>query len=328
MAITNFLTEIIPPAAKYILFPIYITLGLYIGIVLITRKKGIILKEKFHKIFIAITLFLTFGATAFFTTPSNYMLPLGDLAVKNIIGLIVLAVLLQYLIYIGSIFLSLEQTTISLGFGAGLRRSTLAASVLAPKAAEDENFSWTAGTSIMLANTVAVARNFLIMLVIGAYLGFYLLPPATFLIPMGIMFLVSAISTAIYYKKSNGPEKVEFDPISIQGTLLFVSFFVVMYYIAREILSKGLFSAFYLLAGVLGFLYGAAHILIITVLFFTQHLGPEAGLIGAFIVTAGSMVSDLPYAYFSGADELTKMLLISEIATISAGFIAFFYLIF
>ncbi|MFO7872789.1 MAG: DUF4010 domain-containing protein [Candidatus Undinarchaeales archaeon] len=327
MAITDFLTGIIPPVAKYILFPIYVTLGLYIGIVLLARKKGVVLHEKFHGIFFLITLFLTYGAAAFFITPSSYMLPLGDLAVRNIIGLTVLAILLQYLIYIGSIFLSLEQTTISLGFGAGLRRSTLAASTLAPKAAEDESFSWTAGTSIMLANTVAIARNFLIMLIIGAFLGFYLAPPKTFVLPMGVMFLISASSTGIFYKKSGGAEKIKFEPVSITGTLLFVSFFVVMYYIIREILAGGLFFVFYALAGILGFLYGAAHILIITILFLTGYLGPEVGLIGAFLVTAGSIISDIPYTYFTGADELTKIIAVSEIATISAGFIAFAYLI-
>ena len=75
------------------------------------------------------------------------------------------------------------------------------------------------------------------------------------------------------------------------------------------------------MSGIAGFLYGAAHLFVIAGLFFSKSVDLNVGLIGAVLVTAGSIISDVLYSHLNGAEKLTKVLLVAEIIPVVIGII-------
>ncbi|HIJ99052.1 TPA: DUF4010 domain-containing protein [archaeon] len=322
--IIGFFNQNIGTVGKFVLFPIYIALILYVILYFAARNREVPLSEEFHKKSFFVSLSVIFGWLIYALTPSTIKLPLEVISLRAVILIIVVVLTVQYLTYLGVELIAPEKTIVALGIGAGTIRSTLAVSVMAPLAAEDETLSYTAAASIMIANTVAVLRNFLIILVVGLFLGLYIIPPFFFLAPMFLMLIACGTIAFILYRKSQETEPVEFDPISIKGTILFIVIFVVSFYLAFGIAQAQQFIGFYAFSGIAGFLYGAAHLFVITGLFFSKTLTLNVGLIGAVFVTAGSIISDIPYAYLNGAEELTKILIVAEAIPVAIGIITLF----
>ncbi len=322
--IADFFSQNVGTIGKFVLFPIYIALILYVILYFVARSREVPLSEEFHRKTFFVSLGVIFGWLIYAVTPSTIKLPLEVISLKSLVLISVIVLTVQYLVYLGVELFAPEKTIVALGVGAGTIRSTLAVSVMAPLAAEDETLTYTAAASVMIANTVAVLRNFLIIFFVGIFLGLYIIPPVFFLAPMFLMLVSCGIIAAILYRKSQEAEPVEFDPISIKGTVLFIAIFIVSYYVAFGIAQAQQFIGFYAFSGIAGFLYGAAHLFVIAGLFFSKTLTLNVGLIGAVFVTAGSIISDIPYAYLNGAEELTKILIVAEAIPVAIGLISLF----
>ncbi len=319
--ILNFFDAHVGTIGKFVLFPIYLTLILYVVLYFYSEKREMPLSEEFHKKSFFVSLAVIFGWFIYALIPSQIMLPLNIVSLKTVILISVLVLTVQYLVLLGVELFAPEKTIIALGIGAGAIRSTLAVSVMAPLAAEDESLTYTAAASVMIANTVAILRNFLIIFAVGIFLGLYIIPPVFFLAPMFFMLISCGIIAYILYKKSQETEPPEFDPISIKGTILFIAIFIVTYYVAFGIVQAQQFLGFYAMSGIAGFLYGAAHLFVLAGLFFSKDLTLNVGLIAAVFVTAGSIISDIPYSYFNGAEKLTKILIVAEAIPVAIGII-------
>ncbi len=322
--ITNFFDAYVGTFGKLVLLPIYFALILYVVLYFVAQRREVSLSDEFHSKSFYVSLAVIFGWFIYALIPAAIQLPLNVVSLRAIVLIAVLVLTVQYLVFLGVELFAPEKTILALGIGAGTIKSTLAVSVMAPLAAEDESLTYTAAASVMIANTVAVLRNFLIILIAGIFLGLFIIPPVFFLAPMFFMLISCGIIAYIFYKKSAETEPPEFDPISIKGTILFIVIFVLSYYIAFGIAQAQQFFGFYAMSGVAGFLYGAAHLFVITGLFFSKDLTLNVGLIGAVFVTAGSIISDIPYAYFNGAGKLTKTLIVAEAIPVAIGIITLF----
>jgi len=317
-----------PAIARYIILPVWAGLLVYIITKIYAIRKGLTLEEEFHTKSFLVAIGIIFCWLLYAWIPSSMYLPLRVLSVKFVVGLFSLVFSVQYVVFIISSIFSPRKTLVGLGIGAGIIRSTLAVSVVGPMCASDDGLSHDGAASIMLANTIAVVRNFLIILIVGWFLGVFETLPLEFIVPMIVMAAGCFIAAAVNYKLgTGGEEEVEFNVLSVKNILMFIVVFLVMYYLAVGMLDKVGFLGFYVLSGAAGFLYGAAHLFIVTSLFFVEKISLEVAFIGAILVSAGSILSDIPYSYFAGANKLTKILLVSEIVPVVAGILTLIYLL-
>ena len=328
MAITEtislFFSNSVSSIGKFILFPIYIALILYVIVYFAGKNREIPLGEEFHKKSFFVSLSVIFGWFIYALTPAAIRLPLGIMSLKSLILLAVLVLTIQYLVFLGAELFSPEKTIITLGIGSGILRSTLAVSVMAPLAAEEEELSYTAAAAVMISDAVMILRNILIIWIVGVFLGLYIIPPLFFLAPMFFMLVACTTAAYVLHRKWGQAEPVDFDPISIKGTILFIAIFVVSAYVAFGLLQAQSFIGLYAMSGIAGFLYGAAHLFVVAGLFLSKNISLTVGLTAAVFVTIGSVVSDLPYAYLNGAEKLTKILLVAEIIPAVIGVITLF----
>lgn len=324
--ITSFLGENAGIIGRYILIPIWVGLFIFVLLELLSRKKGITLSQEFHTKSFAVSVSVVFGWLFYLLLPSGIFLPMKAMDLKFVLGIFMLIVTFQYVVYLMTELLSPQKTVVSLGISAGLVRSTLAAGVMSKTCAGDPGATYLGATAISVAKATLVLRNFLIITIVGMWLGLFSSPPLFFVVPMLLMFAACAIAAVFFYKQSGGGP-AEFEALSLKASVLFIVVFIVLYYLALGIISNFGFLGLYALSGVAGFLYGAAHLFIVASMLFLGEITIDVALIAAVIVTLGSMLSDLPYTFFSGARELTKVVLISAIVAFAAGLISLVYLL-
>ena|GEM_PF-5131282 len=327
MAIADFFIEHANIFGKYLLFPILIALLAYIATELLSRRQGVTLGEEFHKKSFAISASVVFGWLVYLLIPVEIYLPREEIGVKFVFGIFMIVLTFQYLVFVLTNMVSRAKSVLGIGAGAGLIRSTLAVSVWSSLCADDPRLAHEAAASVMMANTVMVLRNFMIIWVIGAVMGLFVIPPNIFLAPMlAMMLFCGAVSIANIKMGASIAEEQKVETFSLKAIGLFMAIFVVMYYLALALIDRFQFLGLYVLSGIAAFLYGSAHLFIIASLLITNVISLEVALIAAVIVTAGSVLSDLPYAYFAGAIELTKLLLVSEVMPVIAGIVALVFL--
>jgi uncharacterized membrane protein (DUF4010 family) len=313
---------------RYLLFPLWVAIVAYIATELVSRRRGITLGEEFHTKSFIISASVVLGWMVFLLIPSEIYLPLEQIGVRFVYGVFMLVLTYQYFVFIFTSLVSRAKTALGMGAGAGLLRSTLAVSVWGSICAEDPNLSHEGAASIMMANTVMVLRNFVIVWVIGAFLGLFVFPPTLFVAPMAVLFLFCAGVTLANIKLgAEFTQEEEIETFSLRAIAIFMTVFIVMYYLAVALIERFQFAGIYVLSGVAAFLYGSAHLFIIASLLFTNIITIDVAFIAAVIVTAGSILSDLPYSIYAGADELTKLLLVSEAIPFAAGIAVLIYLI-
>ncbi len=324
--ITDFFNANFGAIGTVILLPLLAAVILFGITYLYSKRKGITLDEEFHTKSFLLSVSFVFSWVFYFVIPETIKLPLADLSIRSILLILAIILTIQYLVMLGVSFFAPDKTIVALGIGAGCIKSTLAVSVMAPIAAENPDLTHTAAASVMIANTVAIFRNFIIIIVVGIFLGLFLIPPIFLLVPMSLMLISCLAIAGILYHKSKEEHKVQFDPVSLKGTFLFIVLFVVSYYIAYLILQAGSFFGFYGLSGIAGFLYGGAHLFVIAGLLFTKIVSLDVALAGAVFVTAASIISDIPYAYLNDAEELTKILIVAELVPFAIGIASLIFL--
>ena len=323
--VLGFLAENAGVIGRYVLFPLWMALILFVLLEFLSRRKGISLSQEFHTQSFAVSAAVVLGWLVFFFIPSTIYLPLKQLTLRFVIGVFMLVFTTQYLMFIALEFFSVKRSVITLGIGAGILKSTLAAGVMGKICADDEGMSFQGATSIMIANAVLVLRNFLIIFVVGVWLGLFRFPPAFFTVPMLVMFLGSAIAAAFFYYK-DGSSPAEFKVLSSKSLVIFMAIFIAFYYLALFLLEHVGVLSFYALAGLAGFLYGGAHLFIVASALLLGKIGLEAAFLGAVFVTFGSLLSDLPYTFLTGAKRLTIILAAAAIPIVVAAAIALAYL--
>jgi len=320
-----FLTENAGVIGRYILLPIWFALLLFILLEFFSRKKGVSLSEEFHTKSFTVSAGLILGWLIFIFLPSGIFLPLRHLTLRFVVGVLMLVITVQYLMFVALEFFSVGRTIITLGIGAGIIKSTLAAGIMGKLCADDEGMVFQGATSVMIANAVLVLRNFLIIFIVGAWLGLFIAPPAFFTVTMLVMFLGSAAAAAFFYHKG-GTAPADFVIFSPKATLLFMAVFVAFYYLAMFVLKNFGYLSFYVLAMLAGFLYGGAHLFIVASALLLGKISLEAAFLGAVFVTFGSLLSDLPYAFINGARRLTMFLAIATVPTVIVAALVLYYL--
>lgn len=328
MIITDFFIGNANIFGRYILFPVFIALLMYIATELLSRKQGISLSEEFHKKSFAISAAVVLGWLVYLLIPSEIYLPLETISIKFVFSIFMVVLSFQYIVFLLTNLVSRAKTVLGIGAGAGLIRSTLAVSIWANVCADNPDISHEGAASVMMANTIMVLRNFVIVWIVGAMMGLFIIPPTTFLAPMLAMFLFcAAISFVNIRLGAQLAENQEIETFSLKAIGIFMAIFIVMYYLAIALIEKFDFVGLYILSGIAAFLYGSAHLFIIASLLMTHAISLEVALIAGVIVTAGSILSDIPYAYVAGAIDLVKLLLISEIIPVVIGIATLIYLI-
>ncbi|MFH1424049.1 MAG: DUF4010 domain-containing protein [archaeon] len=322
----EFLTNSIGLIGRYVLVPLWFGLLLFVLLEILSRKKGVSLSQEFHTRSFAVSTAIIFGWLVYFLLPSNLYLPMETLTVKFVVGLFMVILTFQYTVFLIAELFSMQKTIISLGIGAGLIRSTIAASVVSKMCAEDEGANYDGAAAIMISKATLAIRNFVIIMVVGIWLNIFAVPPMFFTVPMLILFISCLVTGIVFYKKGSGGE-VDFQPVSLKSSFIFLVLFLVMYYFALGVIGYAGIIGLYALSGAAGFLYGGAHLFIIASLLFTQQVTAEAALVAALAVTMGSMFADLPYTFFAGARGLTKLTLIASIIPLALAIISLLYFI-
>ena len=328
MSIADYVSGTVGIIGVYVLLPIFVALVTYIVLELIANRQGVDLSVEFHKRSFALAIAVVFGWLVYMLVPQGMYLPLDVIEAKFIVGLFMMVMTFQYVVYILSKLIGGAKTLLGMGAGAGLIRTTLAVSIVGKMCAENPDMSYEGVASIMMANTVMIMRNFVIIWIVGAWLGLYAFPPAYFVGAMVAMLLTCGAITYANHLKGGGVETEEdVEIFSAKGLLIFMGIFIVMFYLAYGIIERAGFFGLYGLSGVAGFFYGSAHLFVVASLLFAKTITLEAALIAGVVVTAGSLMSDIPYAYFAGARDLTKLLLISEAIPIAVGLGVLAYLL-
>jgi len=295
--------------ANFVLIPILVALLVYIGTELYSKKTGREISDEFHKMSLILASGVVISWVLFAITPAPWKLPLNLISIKTALGFVAFMFTLHYLLYwVLEIVLHDKKNTLTLGVAAGLVRSKITINVMESALQDDAVSSDSLIFSTLLSSAVMIFRNFIFVWIFGLALGLFIIPPNFFIASMGVMAILSAALSIVYYKHIGEIEKVEFSSLPLHGVGQFIVFFLFFYIVSAFLVTTLPPYIYYLFSAFAGLLYGYVQLFISSGFIATKALSPTIGMVAIIISTIFSMLSDIGHvALEQDKDTLIKI---------------------